>query len=684
MTCLKALIIIGILAFFSQAKSSIICGYVVDLETGREIVNAKIILENTSFSKKTDVNGYFEFSDIPAATYKIVVTHYNHKQTVLEGLNVGISERIKLNIEMVRKKIVQKSDEVYYSTSRTNSTRKDPASPEKKAMRKEIRSAPEAGTISVERETNIKMGHPPVMEMETMDVRKPAAPAAKSGLRAGYADDNQQFNYFINFLTKFKKTPHYPLNISERIRLSVQDRDGKSVPNALIEIREKSQLLTQGRTFADGSFYIFPQDIDLKGEQIQVLVKEKGQPKSILLERSGLRDISVKLSETRNVKKSIPLDLLFILDATGSMGEEIARLKSTIEIINLNLSSLNIKPALRFGLVAYRDREDDYVTRLIPFTADLDRFRLQLKNIQADGGGDTPEDLQSALSDALHKMEWNPDGIRLAFIITDAGLHMDYGQKFTYADAARLAKKRAIKIFTVGTGGLDITGEYVLRQISQYTSGKYIFLTYGERGESEGGKPGSVSHHTGSNFNAENLESIIIRFAKEELAQVSDMTISEETPWFEANAIDDESRHETLKKLFQKSIQELVDYSSLSLQLKTTIAALPFEYSFESQANNAEYFYEQLILALSKTELFRMTERKDLQQITREIGLKLSGLTENDQAAKVGEFIGAEMLINGKLYFKDNRYEIFLKLLRVETAEVLSITRVRIDPKLGL
>lgn len=659
--------ILFILCNIALSEAGTLFGTVSDDQNSIAIKDVKLKLQPGNFDAQSDESGFFSFENIPGGTYKLIVSHPSYKKLTLNMIIIESGRDRELLIRLKRIKP--------FSGNRENNFYGE--------SEKRTENSNESIVIS-EDVIFSESEHPPVMEMESMEVREPALPPATSGLRAGYADDNRQFNYFINFLKKYEQTPHYSLKISERICLNVLDRNGRSVPNAIVEIREKNRLLNRGKTFADGSFYIFPQDIDLKGDQIQVLVKKEDQSKSILLESFGLRDISIQLSEARNVSESIPLDLLFVLDATGSMSEEIARLKSTIEIINLNLSSLNIKLSLRFGLVAYRDREDDYVTRLIPFTANLDLFRLQLQQISADGGGDTPEDLQAALDDALHKMDWNTDGLRLAFIITDAGLHMDYGQKFTYADAAREAKQKAIKIFSVGTGGLDISGEYILRQISQYTSAKYIFLTYGEKGESEGGLPGSVSHHTGTNFNAEKLESVIIRFAKEELAHVSDITITQETSWFEGHRIEDETKQETLQKLFSQAIRELSDFSSMTINQATPVAALPFEVAFESQENNAEYFYEQFVLALSKNELFMMTERKDLQQITQEIGLKLSGLTENDRASKVGAFIGAEMLISGKFYFSDKKYELFLKLLRVETAEVLSVTRVRIDPKLGL
>ena len=100
--------------------------------------------------------------------------------------------------------------------------------------------------------------------------------------------------------------------------------------------------------------------------------------------------------------------------------------------------------------------------------------------VVASGGGDGPEDLESALDDAVNRMDWNEGGLRLAFVVTDAEAHLDYGRDYTYVDAANDARARAIKLYTIGTGGLPLEGEYLLRQVSQLTDARYIFLTYGE------------------------------------------------------------------------------------------------------------------------------------------------------------------------------------------------------------
>jgi hypothetical protein len=338
-------------------------------------------------------------------------------------------------------------------------------------------------------------------------------------------------------------------------------------------------------------------------------------------------------------------------------------------------------------MVLYKDRGDEYRTEVVPFTEDLQAFQFALNRVEASGGGDTPEDLQAALQEAM-AMSWNQRGVRLGFIVTDAPPHLDYGQRYSYARAVETAKEKGIKIFSVGTGGLDLLGEVVLRQIAQYTSGKYIFLTYGEAGESAGGAPGSVSHHTGANYQTDKLEAIIIRFAKEELSYISDQPVEKEEEYFTADKIGGELREETLGKLFSMAISQLIDYSAVRIDPGTPAAVLPLSPAQSRLDLDSEYFTEQLILSFGKEaksrELFRIVERTDLQRILSELELQLSDLAEDQGAAQVGELMGAELLIIGRLYSTTKGYELFLKLLRVETGEVLSVTKAVIDKALGL
>lgn len=527
---------------------------------------------------------------------------------------------------------------------------------------------------------------PPIKERKS-EKPIPSEPS-ESGLKAGYSDDNKQFNYFINFLEKYKNQveSYYPINVKERIIIKVIDDNKKPINNAIVSIyNTENKKIEEGKTLSDGSYMFFPSEYDNKYKEFKVRIDYQNQKKEITISREGKRINEVVIIDKRETSSEIPLDIVFVLDTTGSMGEEIERLKTTIEIINLNITSFKPKPRVRFGMVLYKDRGDEYVTRIIPLTESLDEFKKELDMVTAEGGGDTPEDLQEALKDLINSMKWNNKGIKLGFIITDAPPHLDYkDQKYTYVNAVKDAKKMGIKIFSVGTGGLDITGEYILRQISQYTLGKYIFLTYGERKESEGGVQGAVSHHTGENFTTDKLESIIIGLVKEELSNLVEGKIETRDEYFFASQKPELEKDKILKELFDKAINQLIDYSSIKIEEGTPTGIINLTTSENDIKKQAEYFTEQIAVSLSKNKTFKIVERKDLQKILGELELQSSDLFDEEKSAKLGKFLGAKILLIGKLYSKKENYEIFLKEVRVETAEVLSITKIIIDKNLGL
>ncbi|MBU0934793.1 MAG: VWA domain-containing protein [Spirochaetes bacterium] len=526
-------------------------------------------------------------------------------------------------------------------------------------------------------------------------------PPESSGLQAGFSDDNAQFNYFVDFLGKYDHVPHFPYDISERLGLKLVDSAGKTVPNAMIKIyaaagnagMAKGLLLASGLTFADGLFRFYPAALDAGRNtgavtRYIVEVESGGQRLSAAIDRDGPRQVELQLNAARRLPSPLPLDVLFVMDTTGSMGEEIERLRSTIQIIYYNLAALKPAPELRFGLVLYKDVGDEYVTEKLDFTSDLNYFQDQLNKVYAIGGGDGPEDLQAALAVAVREMSWNAGGIRTAFVVTDAEAHLDYGYDYDYIDAANDARAAGIKIHTIGTGGLPLEGEYLLRQVSQLTNARYIFLTYGEQGESSGGTPSSVSHHTGANYQTDKLEAIIMRFVKEEVAWLSDTPPVIDNDFFTADSISSESRDETLTALFTQALGNLLDYSSVRVDPADTCAILPIALAGEAAdaglPATAEYFSARLNLTAATVRRFRLVERNDLPNILRELELQLTGMFTEETTAQLGEMLGAELLVTGQLYKRSDSYELFLQLLRVSTAEVLSVTRAVIDSKLGL
>src|SRR5262249_26527360 len=151
-------------------------------------------------------------------------------------------------------------------------------------------------------------------------------------------------------------------------------------------------------------------------------------------------------------------DLAIVLDTTGSMSEEIEAVKSTIRTVAQKLQ--NDQTDVHIGLVEYKDRGDSPVTRTFAFTSDLKSFSKSVANLHADGGGDTPEDMQQGLQVALDKLQWRSDAaVRMMVVIADAPPHVDYQDEKDYADSARRAAERGIKLYTVSASGMDDFGQ---------------------------------------------------------------------------------------------------------------------------------------------------------------------------------------------------------------------------------
>ena len=117
------------------------------------------------------------------------------------------------------------------------------------------------------------------------------------------------------------------------------------------------------------------------------------------------------------------LEMVFVLDTTGSMGGLIEGAKQRIWGIINEVMQTPAHPNVRVGLVAYRDHGDQYVTQVLPLTNDLDKVYTTLMEYRADGGGDGPEDVRQALADGVNRAGWSrpsADTAQIVFLVGDA------------------------------------------------------------------------------------------------------------------------------------------------------------------------------------------------------------------------------------------------------------------------
>ena len=169
------------------------------------------------------------------------------------------------------------------------------------------------------------------------------------------------------------------------------------------------------------------------------------------------------------------VEVAFVLDTTGSMGGLIEGAKRKIWSIATAIVDSNPDADIRMGLVAYRDIGDDYVTRKVELTSDIQDLYANLLELKARGGGDWPESVNEALDVAVNKLQWSPgsDTRRIVFLVGDAPPHMDYAQDTKYPVTLSVAKQKDIIVNAILAGNAADT-ERVWRDIAQNGNGRFI------------------------------------------------------------------------------------------------------------------------------------------------------------------------------------------------------------------
>lgn len=171
------------------------------------------------------------------------------------------------------------------------------------------------------------------------------------------------------------------------------------------------------------------------------------------------------------------IEVCFVLDTTGSMSGLIEGAKQKIWSIANEIVAAKPTPVVKFGLVAYRDRGDDYVTKLTALTDDIDAIYADLTKLSAHGGGDWPESVNEALHEAVHKIEWSADRsvLKIIYLVGDAPPHTDYQDGPAHPDVCAAAAKRDLIINTVQCGGAADT-RTVWTEIARRSEGQYVAL----------------------------------------------------------------------------------------------------------------------------------------------------------------------------------------------------------------
>ncbi len=355
-------------------------------------------------------------------------------------------------------------------------------------------------------------------------------------LRAGEVDDNEQFAGYLRYLQKQTPAQVRPADVSERYLIRVINGDQQPLMGVQVLIYDaQRQQVFSGLTYAGGNTIFHPQAAGVPDamRDLRVVATQGNATTETTLNRDAYPPADADTLASGGpldlvlregvASPQASLDLLFLLDTTGSMEDELRRIQDTIDDIASRINAFQPRPRIRFGLVAFRDEGEVYVTQRVPFTEQLDDFNSALNQLRAEGGGDTPEALEEALVAAIDGMDWSDDAssVRLVFLVGDAGPHLDRQGVPSYLTSVQQAVAQGIKIYPVAASNTDPQAEYVFRQLAQQTLATFVFLTY-QAGAAAGAPGDSTPLEAGEQeYTSDRLDDIIVQIVERELARAS-------------------------------------------------------------------------------------------------------------------------------------------------------------------
>ena len=364
----------------------------------------------------------------------------------------------------------------------------------------------------------------PVIDDPVVVMPEPQQVPEAGLLTAGEWNDNDNWGFFTNLINTQKISfPSYGVDPRFRIKVTVKDKtDAQPVVNAKVSIYgTANELLWSAVTDKNGTAYLFTDDPGVEftgiveyggvktgftgtaGTDIQTPSEgQQGTAQTVTDEQQRTDDTNsseLELSLDSKGASYKKTDVMFIVDATGSMCDEMMFLQMEFSDIAQKVGDENTRYSVNF----YRDEGDEYVTKCSDFTNDVSELQMLLNAECAEGGGDTPEAVDRILDECINSKSWSEDSVKLAFLIFDAPPH--YGTERSLAASIKAAAEKGIRLIPVVGSNAERDTELFGRAIAVKTGGTYVFLT------DDSGIGGSHLEPIIGKYDVEKLNELIIR-----------------------------------------------------------------------------------------------------------------------------------------------------------------------------
>jgi len=336
---------------------------------------------------------------------------------------------------------------------------------------------------------------------------EPERESAVGMLTAGQWNDHENWGFFSNLVnTGLIEFPCFGLDPTQRIAVTVTDSSGTPLPNVEVILNSDTQAIWRAVTDQNGKAYVF--DTDHTGSSLTASQGEISQTVSDLFENIAdeqgniqTGDLSYEFVLDTEQKLYHDTQIMFIVDTTGSMGDEMLYLQSDFSAIAEEAGDENTTYSVNF----YKDEGDEYVTDCSGFTSDLQAIRNKLNDEFASGGGDEPEAVYEVLKETMFSPEWDAESVKIAFLIYDAPPHD--GTEFEAI--VEEASAKGIHVIPVVSSNGSRATEIFGRALAICTNGSYVFLT------DDSGIGDSHLEPIIGDYQVESLHDIIVRIIQD-------------------------------------------------------------------------------------------------------------------------------------------------------------------------
>ena len=296
---------------------------------------------------------------------------------------------------------------------------------------------------------------------------------------AGEWNDLDNWAFYQKTLIKepFKGFPDdWQMYTNHRIAVAITAKN-KPAANATITLFRNDTPIWTAKTDNLGRAELwvgaFQKEKELNTALLRLKVNEQWVSTAAISETQVNR---IALDETLPSPTNL-VQIAFMVDATGSMGDELEFLKMDLKKVINEVQKTNTQLKISTATVFYRDEGDEYMVKHSPFTEDINQTIEFISQQRADGGGDFPEAVDKALVQ-LNQLQWQPEArTRIAFLVLDAPPHNKPAVISSIQYSVKTAAASGIKLIPVVASGIDKTTEFLMRFIAMYTNGTYVFIT---------------------------------------------------------------------------------------------------------------------------------------------------------------------------------------------------------------